>query len=68
MTDFHMLTLEQYLTEDIGVPIDEYTKKVLYATLQEIMQSRADYLHTCCLLYTSPSPRDLSTSRMPSSA
>ena len=22
----------------------------------------------CCLLYTSPSPRDLSTSRMPSSA
>ena len=25
-------------------------------------------LHCCCLLYTSPSPRDLSTSRMPSSA
>ena len=25
-------------------------------------------LHRCCLLYTSPSPRDLSTSRMPSSA
>ena len=24
--------------------------------------------HTPCLLYTSPSPRDLSTSRMPSSA
>ena len=24
--------------------------------------------HTVCLLYTSPSPRDLSTSRMPSSA
>eukprot|EP00829_Urostomides_striatus_P014199 TRINITY_DN4123_c0_g1_i1.p1 TRINITY_DN4123_c0_g1~~TRINITY_DN4123_c0_g1_i1.p1 ORF type:complete len:273 (-),score=83.63 TRINITY_DN4123_c0_g1_i1:11-829(-) len=26
------------------------------------------YLHIPCLLYTSPSPRDLSTSRMPSSA
>ena len=25
-------------------------------------------LNVCCLLYTSPSPRDLSTSRMPSSA
>ena len=25
-------------------------------------------LHIACLLYTSPSPRDLSTSRMPSSA
>ena len=27
-----------------------------------------DTLHIPCLLYTSPSPRDLSTSRMPSSA
>jgi len=27
-----------------------------------------DYLFISCLLYTSPSPRDLSTSRMPSSA
>eukprot|EP00831_Metopus_contortus_P082763 TRINITY_DN9016_c0_g1_i1.p2 TRINITY_DN9016_c0_g1~~TRINITY_DN9016_c0_g1_i1.p2 ORF type:complete len:104 (+),score=8.27 TRINITY_DN9016_c0_g1_i1:68-379(+) len=26
------------------------------------------YCLQCCLLYTSPSPRDLSTSRMPSSA
>ena len=26
------------------------------------------YSLLCCLLYTSPSPRDLSTSRMPSSA
>ena len=25
-------------------------------------------INLCCLLYTSPSPRDLSTSRMPSSA
>ena len=30
------------------------------------MDSRIEYQH--CLLYTSPSPRDLSTSRMPSSA
>ena len=29
-------------------------------------ESREDFL--TCLLYTSPSPRDLSTSRMPSSA
>eukprot|EP00831_Metopus_contortus_P045164 TRINITY_DN3619_c0_g1_i7.p1 TRINITY_DN3619_c0_g1~~TRINITY_DN3619_c0_g1_i7.p1 ORF type:complete len:118 (+),score=24.74 TRINITY_DN3619_c0_g1_i7:94-447(+) len=26
------------------------------------------FMHNLCLLYTSPSPRDLSTSRMPSSA
>ena len=28
----------------------------------------SDYIYSTCLLYTSPSPRDLSTSRMPSSA
>ena len=31
-------------------------------------QSRASIRTDTCLLYTSPSPRDLSTSRMPSSA
>eukprot|EP00831_Metopus_contortus_P076743 TRINITY_DN71013_c0_g1_i1.p1 TRINITY_DN71013_c0_g1~~TRINITY_DN71013_c0_g1_i1.p1 ORF type:complete len:119 (+),score=29.19 TRINITY_DN71013_c0_g1_i1:29-385(+) len=31
-------------------------------------QVPAQTLHCVCLLYTSPSPRDLSTSRMPSSA
>ena len=30
--------------------------------------SIVDALYSICLLYTSPSPRDLSTSRMPSSA
>ena len=31
-------------------------------------QNRVKELQNTCLLYTSPSPRDLSTSRMPSSA
>ena len=34
----------------------------------EIAQTRTAAAVTTCLLYTSPSPRDLSTSRMPSSA
>ena len=38
-----------------------YDKDVIY-----VEDYRA--LYTACLLYTSPSPRDLSTSRMPSSA
>ena len=33
-----------------------------------LAQKREDELAGSCLLYTSPSPRDLSTSRMPSSA
>jgi len=40
------------------------------AAVQQAIQSGVPvrgYFH-CCLLYTSPSPRDLSTSRMPSSA
>ena len=32
------------------------------------ISDRDAYRRTLCLLYTSPSPRDLSTSRMPSSA
>ena len=34
----------------------------------DIVSGGGDPLYTPCLLYTSPSPRDLSTSRMPSSA
>ena len=38
-----------------------------YATIISVLQER-NYVRLDCLLYTSPSPRDLSTSRMPSSA
>ena len=37
-----------------------------HKVLKDIRVTKVDYLP--CLLYTSPSPRDLSTSRMPSSA
>ena len=39
--------------------MNEDIKNVVSEALQEVL---------ACLLYTSPSPRDLSTSRMPSSA
>ena len=38
------------------------------AIMQAIRTVSTAPVHTICLLYTSPSPRDLSTSRMPSSA
>ena len=38
----------------------------LYETA--LRMTSADTIVEICLLYTSPSPRDLSTSRMPSSA
>ena len=33
-----------------------------------VIDARSPEAYSICLLYTSPSPRDLSTSRMPSSA
>ena len=38
----------------------------IFEELKKGLKKVAD--KNCCLLYTSPSPRDLSTSRMPSSA
>ena len=37
-------------------------------TIEEYTQAMRETAARVCLLYTSPSPRDLSTSRMPSSA
>ena len=49
-----------------------YDIKVFRRLIDYINQNNFDIVHThgprACLLYTSPSPRDLSTSRMPSSA
>ena len=40
----------------------------LSCEVQQISDDTGEQIGTLCLLYTSPSPRDLSTSRMPSSA
>ena len=51
-----------------GIPVGdqlEYTDEV---TLARSIQNRRPYESNICLLYTSPSPRDLARSRMPSSA
>ena len=39
-----------------------------YRTFTAVILQNEDFANETCLLYTSPSPRDLSTSRMPSSA
>ena len=58
-------------------PVEEIknigTERELVATFGEPNEYNYEYWYTAaqflsCLLYTSPSPRDLSTSRMPSSA
>ena len=43
-------------------------RKGIHSTRGKWIKEREDTKVLSCLLYTSPSPRDLSTSRMPSSA
>ena len=43
-------------------------KSNLYRALRLLAETAQGGVVNACLLYTSPSPRDLSTSRMPSSA
>ena len=45
-----------------------WTKVWLIAGLESQMPNPNDYITCDCLLYTSPSPRDATLSRMPSSA
>ena len=50
------------------IEIDDKNKVEVEMTLTSPNCPVAESLPKICLLYTSPSPRDLSTSRMPSSA
>ena len=52
--------------QDQGYTVD-WEKGMVYAEREVSPKSTTDDI-MACLLYTSPSPRDLSTSRMPSSA
>ena len=61
--------------EDWKLPLTDIQKRYVYHAEMHIGKQRLMFsdiiefeLHKGCLLYTSPSPRDLSTSRMPSSA
>ena len=61
-----------YKTADVTAKVvnKENNKQPIVSKGKQLMKTEcviADHTNTC-LLYTSPSPRDLSTSRMPSSA
>ena len=45
-----------------------YTEVLWFDQLGVLSVYATEWITKVCLLYTSPSPRDLSTSRMPSSA
>ena len=53
-----------------GCQMNEYDTNRIFDTVREIGFVKTENLDesNCCLLYTSPSPRDRTRSRMPSSA
>ena len=53
-------------TQNLPITKNEINKRIEEKCLDMWQSKWGHYKH--CLLYTSPSPRDLSTSRMPSSA
>ena len=78
MSEGKLINLEKTITKKDWVDIVSWIStrwQNLNWTDQEIKSLYENYklfpkdvMWTTCLLYTSPSPRDLSTSRMPSSA
>ena len=75
-TDLHWLNHHVHgghRTEDTCIPgfnmiVLDIDGTMNLSTAKMLMKDYAAIYYTTCLLYTSPSPRDLSTSRMPSSA
>ena len=65
-TDFAYQAVYRYLTTLINEL--EVDARVRLPSLRQLAERLNVSISTICLLYTSPSPRDLSTSRMPSSA
>ena len=60
---FEWKQVQNEMKNKLGLEVYEsWLKKISF------VEEFNNYLLLSCLLYTSPSPRDLSTSRMPSSA
>ena len=68
---FLFITLITSLNAEVIIDvrtIDEYNSGHIENSLNIEWQAIDEINHSICLLYTSPSPRDPKTSRMPSSA
>ena len=61
-----LMACTQY--NDIETVVQIQERNISSELVEQTRQQLIGRLQSTCLLYTSPSPRDLSTSRMPSSA
>ena len=70
-SEYSVVNFESYFNSIDSMPSSELNKQEeneLKETIEELRISCTTGMLMCCLLYTSPSPRDRQKSRMPSSA
>ena len=68
VTQSELADLMELEKPTLGRLLDRLEEKEWVERRADEFDRRVNRLYLTCLLYTSPSPRDLSTSRMPSSA
>ena len=68
VVDVKVQDFQQVKQGDLLVQIDDRIYQQRYEQAQAQLAAQKAALANCCLLYTSPSPRDRTRSRMPSSA
>ena len=61
-----MKTIEEHIQHDKEILADPKTSEPMRHHIEDELHDLEEYVD--CLLYTSPSPRDRTRSRMPSSA
>ena len=59
---------DQFVEKQLGLYRSQYTTQIAHYDSEAALFQGIKRLNTICLLYTSPSPRDATLSRMPSSA
>ena len=68
VTDIDVDSTRPHTTTMTGLRLEYVNGWLFKIDSRRVKESSREHLLRYCLLYTSPSPRDLSTSRMPSSA
>ena len=68
LQDMHHQVRRELESAEINKRVADEAAKEAQGRVDHLRATEHEELRKICLLYTSPSPRDLSTSRMPSSA